>query len=91
MLRIYEQAAELGYRPTRFLQMVQERGGIEAARDLIDRQTPSSGFTRLWELKRLDLSVEALATSNEFRSLFSDEHIDIATKRLVEYEWEQSP
>lgn len=86
MLRIYDQAAELGYRPTRFRNMVHQRGGVEAAIYLIESETPSDGFTQLYMLGRLDLSAEALAIRGEFRSLFSDEQLAQAEHRLNQYE-----
>ena len=48
-----------GYRPTYFLRMVEEYGGVEATRRLLGSASPAEGLTRPWELKRLDLSVEA--------------------------------
>jgi hypothetical protein len=43
---------------------------------------PSSGFTRLWELKRLDLTVEALALREPWRRLFTDVELEKARQRL---------
>lgn len=85
MLHIYDAAAELGYRPTFFLRMVQQCGGLEAARHLLDTPAPSEGFTRLWELGRLDLSVEAVALREEFCGLFTERQLEVARRRLEEY------
>jgi len=51
---------EAHYNAPYFLQMLQERQGYETAIYLIHSQQPSSGFTHLWERKRLDLTAEAL-------------------------------
>ena len=59
MLAIYREAREIGYTPTRFLSMLHEKGAVRTARQLINASQPSDGYTRLWELGRLDLSVEA--------------------------------
>ena len=87
MLQIYHDAAELGYRPSYFLKMVQTKGGLQTAKDLIEAEAPSSGFTRLWELDRLDISVEAIALRPEFRTLFTDEQMTRAERRLAEYDY----
>ena len=83
MVEIYQRAAsECGYRPTRFLQMVVERGGVAAARDLLRASRPAEGLSILWEHGRLDLSVEALVCEQPWRSLFSENEIKEAQDRL---------
>ena len=83
MVEIYQRAdSECGYRPTRFLQMVNERGGLAAARDLLHAARPAEGLSILWEHQRLDLSVEALVREELWRSLFTPEEIAEAEKRL---------
>jgi hypothetical protein len=60
MVSIYETAKrELGYNASRFIQMVSEQGGVNAARQLVPSDRPSDVFTFLWEHRRLDLTVEA--------------------------------
>lgn len=91
MLSIYERARdEAGYAATRFLQMVSEVGGLEAARRLITFPNPSDGFTTLWEKGRLDLSVEAHALRPEFRELFSPFELRLAESRLEQYGYRAS-
>lgn len=85
MLHIYHEASELGYRPSYFLRMVQTHGGLEAARILLDQDAPTDGFTKLWELGRLDLSVEAFALRLRYQSLFSSEQLAKARERLNQY------
>ena len=48
---------ETGYNPTGFRGMLTELGGYETAIRLVMRAEPSDGYTKLWELKRLDLTV----------------------------------
>lgn len=48
MLRLYREAKEEGYTPSVFLQMVNEMGGLAAAKKLINELQPSDGFRRLW-------------------------------------------
>lgn len=83
MIEIYQRAAsECAYRPTRFLQMVTERGGLAAAKDLLHASRPAEGLSILWERQRLDLSVEALVCKQPWRSLFTQDEIAEAEKRL---------
>ena len=83
MLRVYEEAAQFGYRPTRFLEMVNSSGGIATAQQLL-RNGPSDGFTRLWEEGRLDLSVEAIVLQERWAPLFTEEELATARLRLEE-------
>lgn len=86
MVDVYRRARqEAGYQATYFLQMVFERGGLEAARRLLHATNPSEGFTALWERRRLDLTVEAIVLKPEFAPLFTNEERDIARARLHEY------
>ena len=64
--------------------MVQELGGVEAARRLISQDTVTAGFGRLWEMGRLDLSVEAFVLKPEYRALFSDEERTRARQLLAD-------
>ena len=85
MIDIYQRAAsECGYRPTRFLQMVNERGGLAAAKDLLHASRPADGLSILWEHNRLDLSVEALVCREPWCTLFTEDEIAVAEKRLKE-------
>ena len=88
MLEIYECATkECDYRPTYFLRMVQENGGLEAARKLLHAPQVSDGFTTLWEKGRLDLSVEAVVLQAPWGDLFTSEELAIAEKRLRDLEY----
>lgn len=40
-----------------FLQMIEEHGGIEAAKQLLATNKPQEGLYRLWELELLDHSM----------------------------------
>ena len=86
MLRIYDLAKEdCGYTPVRFLQMVQEYGGLRTAKRLLAKTDIQSGLTTLWDCGRLDLSMEALVISERYQPLFTKEEIETARARLVEY------
>lgn len=90
MINIYHQAkSEAKYNAQRFLQMVVDHGGLEAAKMLIHSENVSDGYTALWERGRLDLTVEAMIVeSPKFHSLFSDDEMKICLKRLSDYRYE---
>jgi hypothetical protein len=73
---------QLRYRPTYVLQHLSEHGAIETARWVVRIQNESSGFIRLWEAQRLDLSIEALVLQPRFAALFSVEDRRLAYEAL---------
>lgn len=86
MLEIYKLCVrECNYRPTRFVDMVNDRGGLDAARALLAAPTPAMGLTTLYELGRLDLSMEALVCRDPWRTLFTADEIAVAEKRLMDF------
>jgi hypothetical protein len=89
MLEIYRSAkSEAKYNATVFLAMLNEHGGLETARRLIHATEVSSGYTALWERKRLDLTVEAVIHDNpKWHPLFTEEELEICTSRLRKYEY----
>lgn len=91
MLDTYKIAKEqCDYNATYFLQMLYDRGGVATARYLIATDTPSEGFTRLWECGRLDLTIEAIILRPEFAPLFTDEERELARERLAQYGYDFS-
>ena len=52
---------------------------------MILRDGGTDGFAKLWELGRLDLSVEALVLKDEYKELFSDQEREACRSRLKEY------
>lgn len=84
---IYRRAkSEAGYTPSIFFQMISDRGGLATATYLINAPKPSDGYTRLYELGRLDLTVEAVVVENKkWHELFTTSEIERARMRLVQY------
>ncbi len=86
MINIYKKAKkECHYSAKIFLTMVVDHGGLEAAKILLSSDAPQYGFEKLWESGRLDLTMEVLALNPQYRSLFSDQELRIAEKRLRDY------
>jgi len=86
MISIYERARdECNYNATRFLKMVAEQGGLNTARALLGTRELPEGFTALWELGRLDLTMEAMIVENPmWHLLFTEEELATARKRLTD-------
>ena len=85
MLSIYERARkECRYTATRFMQMVVEHGGLEAAKMLLASPRLSEGLTRLWQENRLDISKEATVLREPWCRLFTPKELDVARKRLLD-------
>lgn len=86
MLGIYERAKDAcDFKPIRFLQMVQEHGGVETAKRLLLQDRVQTGLITLWDCGRLDLSMEALVIDPRFQPLFTEDEIAIARERLEEF------
>lgn len=87
MLTIYRRAkSEANYTPSIFFNMLNERGGLATAKHLINSDAPSDGYTRLYELARLDLTVEAVVVEEpRWHELFAADELTKARKRLADY------
>ena len=86
MVNIYKQAElQCNYKATRFLQMLNSKGALSTAKYLINKSGATDGFTRLWECKRLDLSLEALVIKGKYNELFTDEERSNCIRILKEY------
>lgn len=86
LLKICSKSKEFGYNSTRFLQMLAENGPINTCRKLINTNdiNYASGFVRLWEARRLDLSMEYVVLQNQYRELFTLSERQICYRRLKE-------
>lgn len=72
-----------GYKAPAFVKMVNERGALQTAHDLLVGETKiHEGLTKLVLLNRLDLSLEASVINPKWRPLFSEKEIETATVRL---------
>jgi hypothetical protein len=83
--RCVEECKSLGYNPAYFVRMLDDRGGLATMKKLINDNTPSDGFTKLWELQRLDLTVEAVALRSPYAALVTQGDRIKARRRLEDY------
>lgn len=82
MVDLYKRGKTVGFNATRFLNMISEYGGYETACRLIAGRDDVSGFTELWAVGRLDLSMEHLVV-NYWSHIFTDEQVKICADRLA--------
>lgn len=68
------------------LSLIEEEGGLWAAVRVAGSVSPGSAFQAALRANRLDLSVEALAISKDFRGLFGPELVELAEGRLASAE-----
>jgi hypothetical protein len=59
-----------------------EFGALSMMHRYLKAPTTAQSFTRLWEMGRLNLSLEAIVLRPEFKELFSEEERRIASERL---------
>jgi hypothetical protein len=86
MENVYVRALnEAGYRATAYHEMLVRHRGLETAKRLVNASSVSTGYTALWERKRLDLTVEALILESKWHVLFEAEELEKARKRLKDY------
>ena len=83
----YEAGKARGYIASYFEQMLNQHGGVETAKRLLVDSEPQTGLYRLWELGLLKDSMEAVVLQDRFRSLFTDDEIAEAYKRLDELDY----
>ena len=84
LLEAYERWKMIGYRATRFRQMLGRHGGVETARRLLRLRGVSPGFERLRDEKRLKDTVEYILLRAEFAPLFTTEEQAAARQRLLD-------
>lgn len=79
-----EQTIKHGYHPTTFITMKERYGGVRACKRLIRTSDEKSGFERLKDMNRLDLTIEALIIDNLelFGQLFEPDEIEVCEFKL---------
>ena len=75
-----EKAAKLGVR----MRPVEQEAAMKNAHRILGGHRESDGFAQLADLRRLDLSLEALAVDKRFTGLFTDEEANNALIRLLD-------
>ena len=86
MLNVYKSVGEeVGYWAHYFLREINRKGALKTAKHLLEATESgaySKGFEALRAAGRLDLSLEAVVLRREFQSLFTNQELSEATRRL---------
>jgi hypothetical protein len=72
------------YTPHIFMQMLKDHGGVETSKRLLANSEAQTGLFRLYELKLLHESMEAVVIKEKYRSLFTQAELAEAYRRLEE-------
>lgn len=78
-------AIVIGYRPQILITKKAIYGTLSTVKSLINSKKITDGFTNLWELNRLDLSLENIIQEIEWKDLFTEDERIKAKKRLRDY------
>ena len=85
MLSLYRRnGTAIGYWPHYFRRAVRNNGGLAVAKKLLAPKQTSTGFDRLVEARRVDLSVEAIVLEDRYSHLFAPDELDEARERLAQ-------
>ena len=76
------QSRSFGYDPSVFEKMLNEHGAIGTVKRLIKASDPQSGFRRLVNEGRVDLTMEKIMREEQFASLFNKDELEWALYRL---------
>ena len=91
-LQIYEEAkSQIRYVAHRFRQKIIRDGGLAAAKHWLRPSRTTTGFQRLLDHDRLDLSVEAVALEAPWNQLFTADELAVARARLEQFGYFNRP
>lgn len=76
---------ECGYNASVFIQLIHEHGAFKVAKDFLVKNKATTGFEKLWEKQRLDLTIEASVLLPQYKVLFTAAERRAAFERLKEY------
>jgi 5-methylcytosine-specific restriction protein A len=88
LLQAYQRAGEeVSYWAGRFREAVKRNGGLATAKRMLKPRSSGqrAGLDKLLDANRPDLTMEAVILQPQFRSLFSEAELQVATKRLGQY------
>ena len=77
---------DCGYQPEQYIQTVTELDGVQAAKQLLAEPQLSDDSVQLWARGRPDLTIEAIVSNDDWKTLFSDEERSVAEWRRAKYQ-----
>ncbi|MFY9978267.1 MAG: hypothetical protein WA252_12600 [Candidatus Sulfotelmatobacter sp.] len=83
VMKAVQEGARLGYSASDYLSKRRVEGPMALALRLIKDKQPSYGLRKLWAMKRLDLSIEAIVWDNpRFQALFPPKVVERCRGKL---------
>ncbi len=82
MNRLCAQWREVGYHANYFQRMLEEHGGLETARRLLNDQRIQDGFTNLILMGYRNLTMEHVIVDEHWDALFTEEQMNVARQRV---------
>lgn len=73
---------EFNYTPTIYIRMISQYGAIKAVKQLVLKDDNTTGFTKLWQFHRLDLTCEAKVINPKYAHLFTIDEINKCREKL---------
>jgi hypothetical protein len=77
-----EKSVKLGYYPSRFLQMAEQSGSVQAAKKMVTSGDIPKGLKKLKKMRKLDLTIESIMLKGKYQSLFTTSELSAARWRL---------
>ena len=74
---------ELGYKPSRFMQMIEEAHPVEVAKRLVVSGEFQHGIQELTKLGHQELTIEGIMKLEQFSTLFTPAELEAAAWRLA--------
>jgi hypothetical protein len=86
MVNIYGKAlTECQHNAINLINLIEELGGLGAAKKVLSPDFPQSEIEILWDCQRRDLTVEHLVIKPRFKCLFTESELAEARKRLKDH------
>ena len=63
--------------------MLDNLGGVQTAKRLLEKKSVSEGFVKLWMKGRKDLTTESIVLNPRWTTLFTAQELSIAKRRLA--------
>jgi len=82
VLAAIEESKELGYNPTRFIEMIEKQHPVEVGKRLIVSGDFQTGIIQMAKMDRKDLTIESVMLRPEFSTLFTPDELSAAQWRL---------
>ena len=82
ILAAIEESKELGYNPTRFIELIEQSHPVEIGKKLVVSGDFQTGIIQMAKMDRKDLAIEGVMLRPEFSNLFTPDELTAAHWRV---------